>query len=61
VLFGTDANPSVNMYRAWWRLLESPDEYMPGATGWRLYGLDLPAPVLEGLYRATARRILNWK
>ena len=61
VLFGTDANPSANMYRAWWRLLESPDECMPGPTGWRLYGLDLPAPVLEALYRANAQRILNWK
>jgi uncharacterized protein len=61
VLFGTDANPGQKMYRTWWRLLESPDEYMPGPSGWRLYGLELPDPALEAIYRGTARRIMNWK
>jgi hypothetical protein len=59
-MFGTDAAPGTRMYRAWWRLLESPDEYMPGPAGWRLYGLELPGPVLEAVYRGNARRILNW-
>lgn len=49
------------MYRAWWRLLESADEYMPGPVWWRLYGLELPDPVLEAIYRGNARRILNWR
>jgi len=60
VLFGSDVDPGADMYRAWWRLLESPDEYMPGPNWWRLYGVDLPEPVLEGVYRGNARRILNW-
>jgi uncharacterized protein len=61
VMFGTDSPPGARMYRAWWRLLESADEYMPGPAGWRLYGLQLPDDVLEPLYRGNAKRILNWK
>jgi predicted TIM-barrel fold metal-dependent hydrolase len=61
ILFATDATPSLEMYRAWWRLLESADEYMPGPNWWRLYGLELPDAVLEAVYRGTAMRILNWK
>ncbi len=60
LLFGTDSAPGPRMYRAWWRLLESADEYMPGPAGWRLYGLELPDAVLEPLYRGNAKRILNW-
>jgi predicted TIM-barrel fold metal-dependent hydrolase len=60
VMFGTDAAPGARMYRGWWRLLESADEYIPGSAAWRLYGLELPAPVLEALYRGNARRILHW-
>src|SRR5213078_3543556 len=29
VLFGTDHAATAAMYQHWWRLLESPDEYMP--------------------------------
>ena len=61
VLFGTDENPNPEMYRSWWRLFETPDEYMPGDAGWRLYGLDLPESVLEPLYRGNALRLLNWE
>lgn len=61
VLFGTDMGRQTEMYRAWWRLLESADEFMPGRVWWRYYGLELPAPVLEALYRGNARRILNWE
>jgi uncharacterized protein len=60
VLFGTDQGLQKTMYEAWWRLLESGDEFMPGPSWWRLYGLDLPDPVLEDLYRGNAKRILNW-
>jgi predicted TIM-barrel fold metal-dependent hydrolase len=61
VLFGTDMERDPKMYRAWWRLLESADEFMQGRIWWRYYGLELPAPVLESLYRANAKRLLNWQ
>lgn len=60
VLFGTDMGREKEMYQAWWRLFESADEFMPGRIWWRYYGLELPAPILESLYRGNARRILNW-
>ncbi len=59
VMFGSDMGREKRMFRAWWRLLESADEYMPGRVGWRYYGLELPAPVLESLYRGTAAKVLN--
>jgi predicted TIM-barrel fold metal-dependent hydrolase len=59
VLFGTDMGRQKEMFQAWWRLFESGDEFMPGRVWWRYYGLELPAPVLENLYRGNARRILN--
>jgi predicted TIM-barrel fold metal-dependent hydrolase len=61
VLFGTDMERDAAMYRDWWRLLETADEYIPGRIWWRYYGLELPESVLESLYRGNARRILNWK
>jgi uncharacterized protein len=60
VLFGTDLGRDQPMYRAWWRLLETADEFMPGRVWWRYYGLELPDPVLESLYRGNARKISNW-
>jgi predicted TIM-barrel fold metal-dependent hydrolase len=60
VLFGTDMGREKHMYQMWWRLLETPDEYMPGRIWWRYYGLELSPQVLEKLYRGNALRILNW-
>ena len=60
VLFGTDMERDPSMYRGWWRLLESGDEFIPGRLWWRYYGLELPEPVLESLYRTNAKRLLNW-
>lgn len=60
VLFGTDMERDAAMYRGWWRLLETEDEFIPGRLWWRYYGLSLPAPVLQGIYRDNARRVLNW-
>lgn len=59
LLFGTDMGRDQSMYQHWWRLLESGDEYIPGPVWWRLYGLELPAGVLEKLYRRNALKILN--
>ncbi len=59
-LFGTDMGRDKAMFQGWWRLLESADDFMPGRQWWRQYGLELPAPVLEAVYRSNARRVLNW-
>ncbi len=59
VLFGTDMGRDKEMYQAWWRLLETADEFIPGRIWWRYYGLELPAPVLEAIYSANAAKILK--
>src|SRR6266542_2020728 len=61
VMFGTDMERDPAMYRGWWRLLETADEFIAGRLWWRYYGLELPAPVLQSLYRANARRVLSWE
>jgi predicted TIM-barrel fold metal-dependent hydrolase len=61
VMFGTDMGREKQMYQSWWRLLETGDEYLPGRIWWRLYGLELPAPVLEKLYRNNALKLLSWE
>jgi predicted TIM-barrel fold metal-dependent hydrolase len=61
VLFGTDDRVGPGTYQGWWRFLETDDDYLEGPTGWRIYALALPDPVLDAIYRGTARRILNWK
>lgn len=60
LLFGTDMGMDKSMYQAWWRLLESDDEYMTGRVWWPYYGLDLSDKSLEALYHGNAKRILNW-
>jgi uncharacterized protein len=61
ILFGTDYPQNKQMYEAWWRFLETTDDYLPGPTGWRIYALGLPDDVLRPVYRENARRLLNWK
>ncbi len=60
LLWGTDMGNTALMYRAWWRLLETADEFIPGRLWWRYYGLELPETVLQALYRDNALRILRW-
>jgi uncharacterized protein len=61
VLFGTDMGRDLSMYRAWWRLFETPDEFMPSRQWWAYYGLELSSQILESLYRGNARRLMNWQ
>jgi predicted TIM-barrel fold metal-dependent hydrolase len=60
VLFGTDMGRAREMYQAWWRLLETADEFIPGRLWWRNYGLELADATLEALYYKNAKRILTW-
>jgi predicted TIM-barrel fold metal-dependent hydrolase len=61
VMFGTDMGRDKLMYQGWWRLLETADDFIQGRIWWRHYGLELPSPVLESLYRGNAKRLLNWE
>jgi predicted TIM-barrel fold metal-dependent hydrolase len=65
ILFGTDLVPDVAMYRLHYRFLETADEYFeyPSHASrqgrWNIYGLFLPADVLEKVYRANALKLLH--
>jgi predicted TIM-barrel fold metal-dependent hydrolase len=66
ILFGTDAGPSHDYYRIYFRFLESEDEYfnynpgeIPGQGRWQIYGLHLPAEVLEKVYRLNAQKVFR--
>ena len=68
VLFGTDTfPPPAPLYRHWYRFLESDDEHFPYSVGdgppsqgrWAVSALNLPAEVLEPVYRTNARRVLG--
>jgi predicted TIM-barrel fold metal-dependent hydrolase len=63
VLFATDMPLSEEMYRCYFRFLETQDEYFdyPGYLGefdsyprWKIYGLGLPERVLAKIYRENA-------
>lgn len=65
ILFGCDIGhvPALDVYRYMFRVLETDDEYFqhvePNAgLPWRLYGLFLPDPVLEKIYRLNAMKLL---
>ena len=59
IMFGTDMGREDSMYKGWWRLLETGDEFIPGRQWWRLYGLDLDDATLQQIYRNTAEAVLN--
>jgi predicted TIM-barrel fold metal-dependent hydrolase len=64
ILFGTDATPGEEMYRNYFRWLETAHEYFdyygyPEQGRWKIYGLDLPDQVLEKVYHLNAERIFK--
>ncbi len=64
ILFGADLVPEIEMYRLYYRFLETADEYFEYPTHasrqgrWNIYGLDLPEDVLRKVYRENALRLL---
>jgi predicted TIM-barrel fold metal-dependent hydrolase len=74
IMFGTDATPNAGveypqqdlrpeMYRAYFRFLETEDEYfdyapsaIPPQGRWRIYGIALPDAILRKVYRENAIR-----
>lgn len=64
ILFGSDLLPEVDMYRLYFRFLETEDEYFeyPSHASrqgrWNIYGLALPDDVLKKVYRDNALKLL---
>jgi len=64
ILFGADLVPDIEMYRLYYRFLETDDEYFEypthasGQGRWNIYGLHLPEDVLKKVYRDNALRLL---
>jgi predicted TIM-barrel fold metal-dependent hydrolase len=64
ILFGTDLLPEPEMYRLYFRFLETSDEYFeyPSHASrqgrWNIYGLFLPDDVLLKVYRENALKLL---
>ena len=67
ILFGTDMPPLPEVYRSYFRFLETRDEYFDypdyigrfGYSRWRIYGLYLPDNVLEKVYYKNALKTLG--
>ncbi len=65
IVFGTDLLPEVEMYRLYYRFLETADEYFdyPSHASrqgrWNIYGIYLPDEILLKIYRENAVKLLN--
>ncbi len=67
VLFGTDMPAKREVYRSYYRFLETKDEYFDypdyvgrfGYSRWRIYGLYLPRSVLKKIYYKNALKIIK--
>ena len=67
ILFGTDMPAKPEVYRSYFRFLETKDEYFDypdyigrfGYSRWRIYGLYLPDKVLEKIYYKNAEKVLG--
>jgi len=65
VLFGVDVEPDPEVYRRYYRFLETRDESfdydadeVPGQGRWQIHGIGLPEDVLRRVYRDNARRLI---
>ena len=66
IIFATDTPPSPDVYRCYFRFLESRDEYFDypdyigrwGYHRWRIYGLNLPDEVLRKVYSENAIKLI---
>ena len=64
ILFGTDLLPDLEMYRLYFRFLETDDEYFeyPSHASrqgrWNIYGIFLPDDILRKVYRENALKLL---
>ena len=64
ILFGTDTTPRREAFRIYYRFLETDDEYFDCSAShhrqgfWNIYGIFLPAEVLDKVYRKNAERVL---
>jgi predicted TIM-barrel fold metal-dependent hydrolase len=65
ILFGSDLLPDVEMYRLYFRFLETADEYFEypthasGQGRWNVCGLFLPDDVLQKIYCENAKLLLT--
>ncbi len=64
ILFGSDHFPNEEMYRNYFRWLETDDEYFeywsyPSQGRWRIYGLNLPDGTLEKIYHLNAEAMFS--
>jgi len=66
ILFGVDNPPDPAGYAVHYRFLETFDESFdygteqpPGQGRWQIHGVGLPEPVLRGVYRDNALRVLR--
>lgn len=64
ILFGTDSGSDQEMYRNYFRWLETADEYFdyygyPEQGRWKIYGVELPNMVLDMIYHRNAEKIFG--
>jgi predicted TIM-barrel fold metal-dependent hydrolase len=66
ILFGVDVAADPEVYRTYYRFLETRDESfpydpaeVPGQGRWLIHGIDLPDDVLRRVYAGNARRLLG--
>ena len=62
ILFGTDNDPSPDMYHSQWRILETEDEHFylnEQSYHWPMQGIGLTDEVLRKIYHDNATRLLS--